>query len=371
MILMILMICIAVQGGSDDCLMSPGLPRGGGSAWLACISNLGQASMHLFSVTPDELLSVQQPSCNCGTALCRLLPAILFTACAPRPLLLQVWLYSFNVHRNANLVLHMPVLPLAPRRQSWVTTLSASNTGLIPTRTALTLEVSPTLTRRWTPTSSLVAAAVAESSPISPAVQKPSNEVVGGAFVGAFLGFLLVLLLIRCCRGGRDRDGSDKSSSTYSPPLSPRAPPTAPPQYIVPMQPPVGPGSVPPPPVHAGPFQPPIEPVQRPRPTRVPRPTRQKFIATVEGEPMLVVRRPSSIRRPGKHKPVPLEISTSSSSGDRTSESVCTPILGFSTHEAKEDNRLLQIQVLRSQGCVCPNTRLPVFGENLKSSTAS
>jgi hypothetical protein len=269
----------------------------------------------------------------------------------------------------------MPVLPLASRRQSWVTTLSATNTGLIPTRTALILRASPTLSRRWTPSSSLVAAVVAESSPVSPTVQKPSNEVVGGAFVGAFLGLLFILLVVRCCCGrDRKRDGSDKSSSTYSPPSSPRAPPPAPPQPTVSMQLPVGSGPVPPLPVYAGPFQPPIQPVQRPRPTRVPSrlPTAQKFIAKVEGEPMLVVKRPPSTRRPGRHKPVPLETSTSSSSGDRTTGSVCTPILGLLTHKAKRDVRLLQIQVLKSQGCVCPNISSPVFGENLRqSSTAS
>jgi hypothetical protein len=271
----------------------------------------------------------------------------------------------------------MPVLPLAPRRQPWVTTLSAIDTGLVSTRSALTFEASPTLNRRWMPTLSLVAAAVVESSPVSPTVQRPSNEVVGGAFVGAFLGFLLILLLIRCCRGrDRDRDGSDKTSSSYSPPSSPRAPPPAPPQPLIPVQPPIGPGPVQPLPVYAGPFQPPIEPIRRMRPQRAPSrvPTTQKFIAKVEGEPMLVLKRQpthkvqgaSNPRRPGRHRPVEIESSTSASYDDRTSGSVCTHTSRCSTRKAKRDTSILQIQLLRSKRCVYPDTRLPAFGENFK-----
>jgi hypothetical protein len=281
--------------------------------------------------------------------------------------------HSFNVHRNANLVLHMPVLPLAPRTQPWVTTLSAINTGLVPTRTSLTFRASPTLNRR--PTLSLFAAAVAESSPVSPTVQRPSNEVVGGAFVGAFLGLLFILLLIRCCRGRNDdRDGSDKSSSTYSPPSSPRAPLPAPPQRLVPVRPPVGPGPVPPPPVYAGPFQPPVEPIRHMRPQRAPsRVNTNKKIALVEGEPMLVLRRQptqkvqgaSSPRRPERHKPVPIESSTSTSSGDTTNGSVCIYTSKPSIYKAERDNSILPTPLLRSKECVCPKTYLPVFGENL------
>jgi hypothetical protein len=213
----------------------------------------------------------------------------------------------------------MPALSPAPQRQSRVASQFGTEAGLQATQPAHTLGASSTLVRRWTPTSSLVAAAVVESSPVSPTAQKPSNEVVGGAFVGAFLGLLVLLLLINYCRG-RGYEGSDKSSSDSSPPSSPRAPPHIPPQapFNGPPNGPYGTGPIPPPPVYSGSDHP-------PRPTRAQSglPRTRTMIAEVEGRPMLVVKRAKSPRRPRKHRRAELGSESSSSYRHRIRVSHC------------------------------------------------
>jgi hypothetical protein len=199
----------------------------------------------------------------------------------------------------------MPVLLRAPNRQPWVTTQPRTEAILQSTYPARTFKTSPTFVRRWMPTSSFAAAAVTESSPVSPTIQKPSNEVVGGAFVGAFLGLLLILLLLKCCRD-RGHDGSDKSSSSSnSASSSPRPHPSVLSQSFH------GPGPIYPPPVHEAPSQPPRGDPEPIRPSRTKAPA---YISEREGRPSLVVRRPPSPSRPGRHGRANLE-SLSSGSG--------------------------------------------------------
>lgn len=145
----------------------------------------------------------------------------------------------------------MPALKLAPQRQSWLTAQPLECSDQSQAHVVCVLEASPAVARRWTPT----AAAVEETGPVSPTLARPSSIVIGGAFVGAFLGLLILLLLIWCCccDHRRGRNGSDKnsskssstSSSTRSPPSSPRAPPPPPPPPAPVRPPPSARGSVP------------------------------------------------------------------------------------------------------------------------------
>ncbi|KAH6866841.1 hypothetical protein BKA58DRAFT_212880 [Alternaria rosae] len=157
----------------------------------------------------------------------------------------------------------MPALKLAPQRQSWLTAPPLDCSDQSQVHVVCVLEASPAVARRWTPT----AAAVEETGPVSPTLARPSSIVIGGAFVGAFLGLLILLLLIWCCccDRGRGRNGSDKSSSknssksssksssTRSPPSSPRAPLPVPPPPAPIRPPPSARGSGP---VVTSPFRP-------------------------------------------------------------------------------------------------------------------
>ncbi|CAG5175452.1 uncharacterized protein ALTATR162_LOCUS10637 [Alternaria atra] len=265
----------------------------------------------------------------------------------------------------------MPVLKLAPQRQSRMTAQPSVRSSQLSARFYRVLEGSTTVVRRWTPT----AAAVEETGPVSPTLQRPSNEVIGGAFVGAFLGLLILLLLIWCCccRSGRSRSsrsGSDKSSSTQSPPSSPRAPFPIPQQPLVETRPPPdtrGPGPVAPLPIRPAPrpastqapsaIQPAVPQVgrqaapaqhnqtnypgpQAPQPTyqfvepqaapqghsqtphetsRHSKPTRKPtaFATVHDGKHALGLRRSRGPERPGRHDRVELDSESSSSGGHR------------------------------------------------------
>ena len=113
----------------------------------------------------------------------------------------------------------MPVLPAAHQRQPWVMN-QISGTSIVKPRTAVT-GFPQSLAPQSSRIPSLVAAAETEASSVSPTRQRPSNEVVGGAFIGAFLGFILLLLLVGCCRARGRGDGSTDSGSTDSSSISP------------------------------------------------------------------------------------------------------------------------------------------------------
>lgn len=187
----------------------------------------------------------------------------------------------------------MPVLPVARQKQPWMTNQPSVTSRVKPRTYIAASPQSPRIP-------SLVASPEAEVSPASPTRQGPSNDVVGGAFVGAVLGFMLLLLLIRYYRvRGRD-DGSEHFGPT-SPPKNPQ--PTAgsrrydfkPPTYPEPVARPVG----------------------RSRRTSIYHP--QVMGTQFNGESVLGVRRNPRRRRPSDHGPAePVSISSlSSSEGSR------------------------------------------------------
>jgi hypothetical protein len=217
----------------------------------------------------------------------------------------------------------MPALPFAPKQQSWITNQTFHGPDLgSRRRPAPILDPFPSLVDRRAHTSPVVAAAaVEESGPVSPTLQRPSNEVIGGAFVGAFLGFLILLLLIKCCRD-RGRDDSEKDSTISSSTSSgrPSPPPVPPSVHPNPLN-PNGRGPLPPPPIYAppGPTQASVNPSHGARRTKTasrPRKT-EAYIAEVEGEPMLVVKRKPRPRRPRRHGVDDLESFSSHSDGQK------------------------------------------------------
>ena len=268
----------------------------------------------------------------------------------------------------------MPVLKLAPRIQSWLTAPPPDCSDQSPSHVVRIPEAFPAVTRRWTPT----AAAVEETGPVSPTLARPSSEVIGGAFVGAFLGLLILIFLIWCCCCGRRRGGkgsstgSDKSSSTTSPPSSPRAPLPVPPPAAqtrppfstrglgpaatLPVRPapglppssahhpnhprvplhyhqPVAPPTIPPTTHQAAPTHHPAD--QQPHhtlyePSRATRQTRRPaaaFNTTHGGNHALVVPRTGGIPRPPRHDRVELE--SLPSSLDDHQERVSVPLSNF------------------------------------------
>lgn len=218
----------------------------------------------------------------------------------------------------------MPVLSLAPRRQPCIAAQPTLDCKLLPIRpTTPVLHPQGSVVRATEPVVT-TAEAGATSNPLRARSERPSNEVIGGAFIGAFLGFLIIIGLIQCCRNRRRNNGGEKASSTYSPPSSPRYPPPhgppRPPMYNGP-----GPGPLPPlPPFHetsapAGPFPPPPRPAR----TQSMHQRTNVFIAAVDGRPGVAVKRAGSPRRPGRHRRAELGSESSSSSDRRRRRRVC------------------------------------------------
>lgn len=172
----------------------------------------------------------------------------------------------------------MPALPPAPQKESWIKSQTSHGPDLgSRRRPASILDPLPSLVDRRAHTSPIVAAAaVEETGPVSPTLQRPSNEVIGGAFVGAFLGFLILLLLIKCCRGRGPKDG-EKNSTISSSTSTGRTP---------------GNGPLPPPPIYDPPGR---------RNTTARKQETEKFVAAIRGEPALVVKRKPRPHRPGRH----------------------------------------------------------------------
>lgn len=177
---------------------------------------------------------------------------------------------------------------------------------------------SPIAVRQWAPTPTIVAKEATSSSLVNTAIQKPSNEVIGGAVVGTFVGVTLIILFLLCCcyteRGGSDTSTTSSSSSASEPQPGNTKPP--PPPAAVSVL-PSGPGPPPPPPVLAqptsgGPPPPPPPPpaahiAVKEKPTQKYRDSAPPRLALVNGELAKVkkiplkVKRPRPPRRPGPH----------------------------------------------------------------------
>jgi hypothetical protein len=192
------------------------------------------------------------------------------------------------------------LLHTAPRVSTWLTQQKPNRLEPASPQGALVFRAPSIAVRQWAPASTVTATATTTSSPVNTAIQKPSNEVVGGAVVGSLVGATLIILLLLCCcytrRGGSGRGGSSTTSSSSASsqphPRKPQSPPPSAPPELVPVGPP-GPGPLPPPPAELD--STPVDELPQARISRV-----NGSLAKVRRQP-LKVKRPTPPRRTQPH----------------------------------------------------------------------